>query len=276
MRLPTPTAYPSPHATACTPGLFFFHNPKAGGTAISRVFRSMFPPEEHCPLIENSERDHERQHGDYAGFRGYRYYGGHYGYDIFEAVDDRHDIVTNFRAPAARLLSLYNFYRLEVTLPENAAQLDDLYPVLFAQQADFRSFITTDDPRIELHTRNHHVRQLTSSGWNFDSEGDLAHAKALLERMPWFYVCEHPERSEQWGREVFRSRFIPLQRENVTRRSKGSLVAVTTIDAATLRAIHDKNLLDEALHAHATQRLLRTRREVPASMALASQPRGPG
>lgn len=236
--------------------LFFFHNPKAGGTAIAGVLRSMFPADAQCPLIENSERDHERQGGNYTRFRGYRYYGGHYGYDIFAAVDDHHSAITNVRNPAARLLSLYNFYRLEVTLPEDAAQLDDLYPVRFAQAVDFHDFIATEDPRIEIHTRNHHVRQLTSSGWSLGT-GDLAHATTLLERMPWFYVCEHPELSERWGREVFGNRFVRIGRENVTSRSKGGKVGVTTIEPATLRMIRDKNRLDEALHAHATRRLLR-------------------
>ena len=98
-------------------GLFFFHNPKAGGSSIRRVLGSLFPPAAHCPLIENTERDHERRAGNYRGFRGHRYYAGHYGHDIFRVVEDRHDPVSNFRDPAARLLSLYNFYRIRVPLP---------------------------------------------------------------------------------------------------------------------------------------------------------------
>ena len=245
-------------------GVFFFHNPKAGGTAITRALGSMFPSEAHCPLIENSEQDHRRRVGCYADFRGHRYYSGHYGYDILQAVDDRHDIVTNFRAPAARLLSLYNFYRLEVTLPEDPALLENLYPVWFAQQVDFHGFVSTHDPRIEIHTRNHHVRQMTNSGWSLDHAGDLPHAAALLERMPWFYVCEYPALSERWGREVFGERLGSLKRENVTSRSRGDQAAVTAIEAATLHAIHSKNRLDEALYARALRRLLRTTVPVPS------------
>ena len=108
--------------------LFFFHNPKAGGSSVNRVLGSMFPPAEHCPLIENTERDHQRRAGNYRGFRGYRYYAGHYGVDIFQAVADRHDPVGNFREPAARLLSLYNFYRIQPPLPDDAEKRDELYP----------------------------------------------------------------------------------------------------------------------------------------------------
>jgi hypothetical protein len=215
----------------------------------------MFAPDERCPLIENNECDHERRGGNYASVCGYRYYGGHYGYDIFRVAAAGHDIVTNFRDPSARLLSLYNYYRLDVVLPDDPLQLENYYPVAFAQEVDFDRFVSTDDPRIEIHTRNHHVRQLTNSGWSLDSAGDLTQAVALLERMAWFYVCEDPELSMRWGREVFGQHFPQrLISENVTSRSKGAHLAVTTIDRATRRTIHEKNLLDEALYAHAVRR----------------------
>ena len=244
-------------------GLFFFHNPKAGGSSINRVLGSLFPPGEHCPLIENTERDHERRGGNYDAFRGHRYYAGHYGRDVFQAVADRHDPVSNFRDPAARLLSLYNFYRIRIPLPEDAGQLDDLYPVVFAKQVDFHRFVCSEDPRIEIHTRNHHVRQLTSSAWDPGSQGDLQAATAMLDRMPWFFVCEHPQRSQQWAMEVFGDRFTAIPRENVTGERHGESVAVRTMTLATLRVIRDKNALDAALHAYAVRRLLRQTRGRP-------------
>ncbi len=247
-------------------GLFFFHNPKAGGSSVNRVLGSMFPPDQHCPLIENTERDHERRAGNYRGFRGYRYYAGHYGHDIFQAVADRHDPVSNFREPAARLLSLYNFYRIQPPVPDDAERRDDLYPVAFAKQVDFHRFVSTNDPRIEIHTRNHHVRQLTGSAWQPGSPGHLAQATAMLQRMPWFFVCEHPQRSQRWGERVFGARFAPIGRENVTRDNPANgggadLVDAAAIAPATLRVIRDKNALDAALHARAARRLLQQTRD---------------
>ncbi len=244
-------------------GLFFFHNPKAGGSSINRVLGSLFPQAAHCPLIENTERDHQRRAGDYGGFRGYRYYAGHYGHDVFRAVADRHDPISNFRDPAARLLSLYNFYRIRVPVPEDAGQLDDLHPVLFAKRVDFHRFVCSDDPRIEIHTRNHHVRQLSGSAWEPGSRGDLAQATAMLDRMPWFFVCEHPERSQLWATAVFGDRLAPIPRDNVTGGQCGGFVAVTTMTAATRRVIQGKNALDAALHARAVRRLLRRTCEPP-------------
>ena len=154
-------------------GLFFFHNPKAGGSAIQSVVEACFAPSARAPLIENTQREHEQRAGDYADVKGYAFYGGHYGRDIFESVQTGHAAISNFRQPWARLLSLYNYYRLAVTLPDDAADLDNLYPVAVAQRADFHHFVSTDDPRIEIHTRNHHVRQLSASAWDVNSVGDL-------------------------------------------------------------------------------------------------------
>lgn len=241
--------------------LFFFHNPKAGGSSVNRALGSMFPPAEHCPLIENTERDHQHRAGNYREFRGYRYYAGHYGHDIFQAVADRHDPVGNFREPGARLLSLYNFYRIQPPLPDDAEGRDDLYPVAFAKQVDFHRFVSTDDPRIEIHTRNHQVRQLTGSAWEPGSPGSLVQATAMLDRMPWFFVCEHPQHSQRWGEQVFGNGFPPIPRENVTRADApggdgSDPVAAPSIAPATRRVIRDKNALDAALHARAVRRLL--------------------
>src|ERR1700730_11586263 len=98
--------------------IFFFHNPKAGGTSLIRLLASRFPPEKHCPLIENTKVEHDGLSGDYGRFRGYDLYAGHYGRDIFSAVNDGHAWTTNFRHPVTRLISLYNFFRFIVNLPE--------------------------------------------------------------------------------------------------------------------------------------------------------------
>jgi hypothetical protein len=167
-------------------------------------------------------------------------------------VADCHAPVTNFRDPVSRLLSLYNFFRLEVTLSDDPGELDNSYAPAFAQQVDFHTFVATEDPRIEIYTRNYHVRQLTHSAWASDCSGDLKHAVGLLERMPWFYVCEHAELSARWGRAVFGDRFTPVPRVNITSRSKSGRAAVITIDPATRLVIRAKNTLDEALYKHAT------------------------
>ncbi len=245
----------TPRLAAAGPKVFFFHTPKAGGTAVGHALERMFAPAERCPLIENTQRDHERLQGNYAPFLGYRYYGGHYGYDVFDAVAEEHHLVSNFRHPVPRLLSLYNYYRLHVTLPHDAAQLDELYPVSVAQHVDFDRFVSMDDERVEVHTRNHQARQLTSSAWDPASRGDLAQAVGVIDRMAWFYVAERQDASARWAKQVFGETMQAIERENVTARQSGGRKALTQIAPATLRMIEDKNRLDAALYAHAGRRL---------------------
>ncbi len=232
--------------------VFFFHNPKAAGNSVGHFLERCSNVHDASPVIENSQRDHEGLGGQYGRFRGFQFFAGHYGYDIFSAVNDGHLAVTNLRDPAARLLSLYNYYRLHVTVPSDPAQHDDFHSVRFAKAVDFHTFVSTPDPRIEVHTRNHHVRQLTNSGWAVGSVGNLAHATALLDSMPWYYVCEHRELSEAWGHRVFGPGAGSIQHLNVT--SAGPTgQALTTVAPATLEVIRSKNTLDIALHAYATR-----------------------
>jgi hypothetical protein len=46
--------------------IFFFHNPKAGGYSLRRMFESHFRPEKQCPIIENDTVGHEQWRGEYA------------------------------------------------------------------------------------------------------------------------------------------------------------------------------------------------------------------
>ncbi len=96
--------------------VFFFHNLKAAGTSVGQFLEQCSNVHYASPVIENSQRDHERLGGQYGRFRGFQFFAGHYGYDIFSAVNDGHCAITNLRDPATRLLSLYNYYRLQVTV----------------------------------------------------------------------------------------------------------------------------------------------------------------
>jgi hypothetical protein len=239
-----------------TRGIFFFHNPKAGGTSIDRALGSCFHPQDRAPLIENSQRDHERNAGDYGRYAGYLYYAGHYGYDIYCQIAAAHAPVTNFRHPATRLVSLYRFFRGIAVPPQGAAERDDLYPVLFAQQVGLHDLICAEDPRIELYTRDHHVRQLTASAWSEGGSRDIAQACDLVDRMPWFYVCEHPGLSQAWADSVLPSLLLrampPIPAENRTVLPGRE----PPLERRTYRAICDRNELDFCLYAHATRRLL--------------------
>ncbi len=246
-------------------GLFFFHTPKAAGTAVGRMLSARFPAAERCPLIENTERDHERRAGDYSAYRGFRYYGGHYGADIFSHVADGHLPITNFREPVERICSLYSYFRFVVKVPDDAVSQDDLYPVVFAQRHDFQSFVSTDDPRIEVHTRNHQVRQLCGSAWSPAGPASLPQALRMLDRMPWYYVCAYPALSQSWANAVLGENAGPISRENMTRGGQAFGAR-----GAERRCILQKNALDAELYRAAERRLLGW-----ATMRASTQPPDP-
>jgi hypothetical protein len=156
-----------------TEQIFFFHNPKAGGYSLRRVFESHFRSDKQCPIIENDTVGHERMTGEYAHFRGYDYYAGHYGRDIFEAVNDRHQCITDFRNPLARVVSLYNYFRFKVKLSEEELRTERFCAVAFAKSVSFAEFVSSSDPNVEVYVRNSHFRQLANSCWALETTNEL-------------------------------------------------------------------------------------------------------
>ncbi|WP_341987487.1 hypothetical protein [Azorhizobium sp. AG788] len=235
--------------------LFYFHNPKAGGTSVRHAIEALFSDGDIAPLVENTEPGFRRNGGDYSAFRGYRYYGGHYGSNIFDAVNDGHDCVTNLRKSDSRLLSLYNYFMVDVEIPDDPSLYEQFHAVRFAQTVDFHTFVASEDPLVEVYTRNHLVRQLSGSAWDVRSTGDLSQAAAMIDRMRWFYVCEEPALSWRWAQDAFGGLLPPIARDNVTSRAKGGRVAVTSMSDETRAVILAKNTLDTALYDYALRRL---------------------
>lgn len=236
--------------------IFFFHNPKAGGTALRRILESKFPPEKRCPIIENNKIEHDALSGDYRRFRGYDHYAGHYGRDIFSTVNDGHLCMTNFRHPIARLISLYNYFRYAVSLSPNELESNNRYAVSFAKSVSFDSFVSSDDPRVDVYVRNYHFRQLTTSCWSLEGKSRLADAVRFLDTMPCYYVCEYPDLSLRWMRRVLSWDLETLPRENVTGEHDGQAISFHMLDDSTHNVLQEKNDLDLALYRYAVDRLL--------------------
>jgi hypothetical protein len=236
--------------------IFFFHNLKAGGTSLRLIIESRFQAEKRCPLIELNKVDHDDLCGDYARFRGYDLYAGHYGQDIFAAVNDDHSCITNFRHPATRLISLYNFFRFKVNLSDEELRTERYYAVLLAKSVSFESFVSADDPRVDVYVRNSHFRQLTNSCWSLEATNRVDGVRRFIDRMPWYYVCEYPDLSLLWMRRVFNWDVDQLPRENVTGDGDGRATSLYTLNDRTHRIIRMKNNLDFALYRYAVDRFL--------------------
>jgi hypothetical protein len=169
--------------------LFFFHNPKAGGTSVVSELSRMFAYEQRCPRIENDATEHAQRGGRYAIFRGHDFYAGHYGADIHQAAGDRMPAATNFRWPVDRVVSVYRYFRHVVELTDAQARDPRFTAVRLAKALSLDDFVTCDEPAVRLHTSDHHFRQLTGSGWSLDHNGDMRTALSLVDRMIWFYVA---------------------------------------------------------------------------------------
>lgn len=234
-------------------GLFFLHNPKAGGTSVMSALRALFSYEQQCPRIENDATEHCLHAGRYGAYAGYSFYAGHYGRDIHDKICARAPCVTNFRWPVARIVSLYRYFRFVVEI-DDAQMIDPRFrAVAMAKTLSLDDFVTCDDPAVEIHTRDHHFRQLTGSGWSLDSDGELAQARAFIDAMPWFFVCEHPQESMIWAETVFRGRVGPVPHLNETSAAE----AVAALSSSAYRVLDAKNQRDLALYRHAVDGLLR-------------------
>jgi hypothetical protein len=247
-----------------TAKIFFFHNPKAGGYSLRRVFENHFLPEQRCPIIENDKIGHERLKGEYSGFRDYDYYAGHYGHDIFTAVNDGHQCVTNFRNPLARLASLYNYFRFKVTLSEQELRSECFRAVAFAKSVCFAEFVSSEDPNVEVYVRNAHFRQLANSCWALATTTELGDVCQFVDAMPWYYVCEYPHMSIAWLRHAFGLDLDQLPRENVTQAQSNHAADLVSLDDRIREVILAKNDLDFALYRYAVARFVS---RVPAQPA---------
>jgi len=186
--------------------IFFLHNPKAGGSSLRSVFEELFPQEQVAPVFSNAPHDHRNNGSALRDQRGFAFYAGHYGYDAYRQLRDGHSLVTNFRDPVERIVSLYRYWRNNVRA-EDLVDLDprDAAIVMLAKELDFAAFIRCDDQDLRLYTSNFHFRQLYRSGWTNLSIGrwHMVVVKRRIARMKWFYVAELPHISSMLLRHCF-------------------------------------------------------------------------
>ncbi|EJN24563.1 Sulfotransferase family [Pseudomonas sp. GM78] len=231
--------------------ILFLHNPKAGGTSVAAALRQKFDPGDVSPYFDNSPA--ERRPEDWSSYSRYRFVAGHFGYEVKQYFP-HHVLVTNFRHPVRRIVSMYNYWRsypLEL-LPEAIRQADN-GPTL-AHQMSLSEFVRSRNPYLSLYLDNFHVRQLTGSGWIGRRRfGDMLLAKLRIRKMPWFYVCERPDLSVTWLRSVFpEMRDTPIPHENVT-----TSETETALTSSDIRVIEERNKADLALYGFALKQLER-------------------
>jgi hypothetical protein len=244
-----------------TPSIFFFHNPKAGGTSLRHLFAERFQSRHVCPDIEDGPVVHETIGDKYPALDGYKLYCGHYGRDIYSYLADRSEpllTVSNFRHPVGRVVSLYNYFRNIVQVDDETLAAPRYSAVRLAKLLDFGEFVASRNPIVHLYLDNFHYRQLTNSGWSATLYGSVDEACAFIDEIAWCYVCEFPELSLRWAREDFHLEVESMAIYNKTD-PKDQTINPLDVDRRTHKAICDRNRLDLTLYRHALDRLFARR-----------------
>lgn len=232
--------------------IFFFHCPKTGGTALTSILRKMYSDQEICPIIENNKPQHEIMSGNYRHYLNYKFYHGHYGKDIFCAVNHEHMAITSFRHPVSRIISLYNYFN-SITIPEGEDE-KVYYAVKTAQSVPFEEFIALRSEEISVYTENQQYRMLTNSPWSMEYKGSVSEAYSLIDNMPWYYICEYYELSVLFAKQHFIQTLSEIPRLNMTPSGKREK-RIHEIDESTLRIIHDRNTEDMEIYRYSVVRL---------------------
>lgn len=234
--------------------IFCLHNPKAGGSSLRQTLAHLYKDDEIAPVFFNAPMDYLTQKETVANYRGSQLYWGHYGYDTFETLSDGHLLITNFRDPITRIISLYNFWRNNVRLET----ITDLHPIDIncvkqAHDLSFSEFIRTSDVYTKLYFNNTHFRQLYNSPWLDDAGPWHAHllVKERIRRLHWFYVAELPEMSMRFFQKMF-----PEAAIDSWPRANKSVATVAQISSEDREHLIDLNRLDYMIYSYAIEALI--------------------
>jgi hypothetical protein len=251
--------------------LFFLHNPKSGGSYLNDVLRDLYPAERHCPNIENDIAGHAANRGDYRSFAGYDIYAGHYGREIFDQVRHGHLLISNFRNPIDRIVSLYHYFRYAVGLSDAQMEEERFFAVKSAKQQSFHDFVASTHPLVLAYTSNFHARQLVGSPWD-SVEPEIDRVLAGVKDLDWYYVCELPSLSLIEAERVLGWHGIEHKIVNARDTSAGNVVASHRINSESRDVILRNNQLDFAAYQLAVNMLL-DRQNMSETAALGEQAR---
>jgi len=99
--------------------LVFLHIPKTGGTSLHNILQAEFAEEDCCP-----ERFNHLQKWNAEDLARFRFFSGHFDRGSLELIPRPKRVITMFRDPQARILSLYNYWRSHKWEVIESADLD--------------------------------------------------------------------------------------------------------------------------------------------------------
>ncbi len=219
------------------------HVPKTAGTALRGAFEAAYGGE----LRSFPHRD-ERQ---YAGIKPdeYDFYSGHIGFKTASQIGG--DIITVFRNPVDRFISVYYFWRQLY-----ASGVEQSRNTTMATKYDLDQFVLIKDEPFLVEEFHNRVT------WQMAHGGSLPHRlelrdqgktedeiyRAAVDNVATFAVVGVQERMEDFAAKLKRKFAIDLRigRENVTQNKAEKL----NIGIQTLRRIQDWVYMDLELYQH--------------------------
>jgi hypothetical protein len=184
--------------------IVFLHLPKSGGSTLHELLVKWKSEEEVCP-----ER-HNKLHTFFVGeLVKYRVFSGHYDYISTQLIPGPKAIITMFRNPIDRLVSLYNFQKAH---NDEVIEKEKLYLARLANTHSMVDFFQLDEIRNHPSINNAMTRMLSQrlqSHWehkihsaSYVDSSDLEKAFKALQEMCAFGFVERYEQSVAW---IFKS-----------------------------------------------------------------------
>jgi hypothetical protein len=229
--------------------LFFLHNPKAGGSSLRALLTNLVGNAKIAPIMDDGPNLYRQSADPAEAPKGFDVYFGHCGYETYSNVRDGHSLVTNFRDPIQRIISMYRYWKFNVSLSAvGGLHIADAEVVRLAQVLTFHDFIRSDNPDVKLYIGDFHFRQLYQSGWVKCQTSRWAKwiVRRRIQMMPWFYIAETPQASASLLRNLFPNEpDLRIPNEN---QSRGTVEPVSEADAKHLIGM---NLLDYHIYGFA-------------------------
>jgi hypothetical protein len=191
---------------------------------------------------------------------------GHFGHEVAARHFPGHALITNFRHPVARIVSLYDFWRRSVD--PGLFRWSDRSGPAHARRLTFAEFVRSDSPFLSLYVADFHTRQILESGWTKRTidAGDMSLAKERTAAMRWFYVCEFEHQSLAWLGEAFPA---VVAGRGIGRTNVNASRDRTVPSAADVAVIEERNRHDLELYEFAVASLQARAAEVVASRRVA-------
>lgn len=243
------------------PGLFFIHIPRTGGTTLGCYLRAQFQPQEVFP----GQSWPELVRYDPGTLHEYRYFGGHYEYNLLEILPSPCRVVTFLRDPVDRVLSWYAYLKYSSVLARRSVFEGRTLREALRQGSDelkeasnFQTYLLSFDLPIEQVFRNLSGRILSLRPVPRSSKIDLALAKERIDQIDFVGIFEEYADSVRmlanhfgWGR-----------RGSTLERSNASEQLPPDVDDVVREELAELNALDIELYQYARKRFDEQRRNL--------------